>query len=92
MDGCASPLDAILEITQLVAFLKKWEVMARLQWTPEANEVVWAGARSCTPVGGMEAATPPTGAFLGLVHSACSITPTFTGPDCLAPFHSRVFT
>ena len=63
MDGCASPLDAILEIAQLVAFLKKWEVMARLEWTPEANEVVWAGTGSWTPVGGMEAATPPTGAI-----------------------------
>ena len=43
-----------IEIAQLMAFLKKWEVMMRLEWTPEADEVVWAGTVSWTPVGGME--------------------------------------
>lgn len=47
-----------IEIPQLMAFSKMWEVMVRLEWSPEANEVVWAGTGSWTPVGGMEAPTP----------------------------------
>lgn len=49
-----------IEIPQLMAFSKKWEVMVRLEWTPEANEVVWAGTGSWTPVGGWRHLLPVT--------------------------------
>lgn len=68
-----------------MAFSKMWEVMVRLEWSPEANEVVWAGMGPGLLWEGWRHLLPVTGAIPLLSALSPLCAPAATGPDCLAP-------